>query len=259
MDTAVAYDTLAPAYDALTADYCHDRWVAALLRLAAGYGLTGNRALDLACGTGKSFLPLLAAGWRVTAADVSPQMTARAARKAPQVEVLCRDVRTMGRVGAFDLVTCLDDALNYLTEWADLRSALATVAANLAPGGVAIWDHNTLSMYRSAFASDWITERDGYYIAWKGLGDGALQPGERTSARVAVFERAGGGWRRTSSVHAQRHWPAERVRAAAAAAGLDVVAVHGQSRGARLDDHVDEAVHTKVVYFARPRTARKEV
>src|SRR2546429_6696601 len=50
---AVEYDRLAPYYDAFTAGYAYERWVSELERHALALGLSGQRALDLACGTGK--------------------------------------------------------------------------------------------------------------------------------------------------------------------------------------------------------------
>src|SRR4051812_30675812 len=77
-----AYDALAPVYDLLTGSYAYDRWLSALEDLARAHGLRGRRALDVACGTGKSFLPLLERGYEVTACDVSAGMVALAAAKA---------------------------------------------------------------------------------------------------------------------------------------------------------------------------------
>src|SRR4051812_45169006 len=104
-----AYDDLAPAYDLLTADYPYERWLARLLALASEHGLRGGAVLDVACGTGKSFLPLLARGWDVVGCDISAAMLARAAEKAPAAELVQADMRSLDRLGSFDLVTCLDD------------------------------------------------------------------------------------------------------------------------------------------------------
>src|SRR4051794_20015136 len=131
-----AYEDLAPAYDLLTAEYPHDRWLAALLALARAHGLDGRDVLDVACGTGKSFLPLLARGHRVVGCDISPAMLALAAEKAPDVRLLQADMRTLGRLGTFDLVTCLDDALNYLLGPADVEAAFAGIRCNLASRGI---------------------------------------------------------------------------------------------------------------------------
>ena len=62
LDTDCAYDVLAPAYDLLTAGYAYAPWLAAIARLARAHGLAGRRALDVACGTGKSLEALLGAG-----------------------------------------------------------------------------------------------------------------------------------------------------------------------------------------------------
>ncbi len=207
--------------------------------------------LDVACGTGKSFLPLLARGYRVVGCDISPAMLARAAAKAPEARLLQADMRTLARLGAFDLVTCLDDALNYLLGPGDLVAALAGFRRNLEPHGVAIWDLNTLGMYRSAFASDRTTDRDGVLLAWRGETARALEPGGPAQATVEVFAPAAGGlWERRSSVHRQRHWPLAHVHELARRAGLRILAVHGQHPGAVLEPELDELAHSKAVYLA---------
>jgi SAM-dependent methyltransferase len=246
------YDALAEAYDALTADYCHERWLTELERLALGHGLVGRRVLDIACGTGKSFMPLLRRGYEVTACDISAAMIHQARLKAPEADVFVADMRSLGSVGSFDLVTCLDDALNYLTDPAEMLTALRGVRDNLAPRGIALWDLNSLCMYRTAFASDWVCEREGFFIAWQGAATDDFAPSAIAEATVDVFTRGRGrDWKRRRSRHRQRHWPAAAIAEIAARAGLQLVEVRGQRGGARLDDSVDEELHTKIVFVAR--------
>jgi SAM-dependent methyltransferase len=250
-DAELAYDAVAAAYDTLTAGYPYDAWLDALEGLALRHGLRGRRLLDVACGTGKSFDPLRRRGYDVVGCDVSRAMLARAAARAPDVPLHHADMRALRRLGAFDLVTCLDDSLNYLLEREDLQAALASIARQLAPSGVAVWDLNTLAMYRSSFSEDWVTERDGTFVAWRGGAGGVTRAGEEARAVIEAFARTPTGtWERSTSEHRQRHWPREVVVDLAARAGLRVLSVVGQRRGAVLGGCLDELVHTKAVYVA---------
>ncbi len=75
---ATAYDALADTYDDLTKAYDYETWLSRLVAVAERHGLRGRRLLDVACGTGKSFAPMLERGYRVTGCDVSAGMLARA-------------------------------------------------------------------------------------------------------------------------------------------------------------------------------------
>ena len=108
-------ERLAPFYDELTREHDYDGVdLAPRAHGALTYGVRGTRLLDAACGTGKSFMPFLERGYAVTGCDISPEMLAVASAKAPEAELFAADVRELGRVGEFDLITCLDDAVNYL-------------------------------------------------------------------------------------------------------------------------------------------------
>src|SRR5689334_12602922 len=106
-----AYESLAAYYDDYTADYPHERWLGDLERLAISHGLRGRRLLDVACGTGKSTLPLVRRGYRACACDLSPAMVAVARRRlrGAGVRPVVADMRALPWRSAFDLVTCLDD------------------------------------------------------------------------------------------------------------------------------------------------------
>lgn len=113
---ACAYDVLAPYYDDFTAGYAYERWMGAIEDRAAALGLGGRRALDLACGTGKSTAQLIARGYSVLACDISPGMIAQAQSRYPEHadRFLVADMRDLPELGEFDLILCLDDAVNYL-------------------------------------------------------------------------------------------------------------------------------------------------
>ena len=251
-ETSAAYDAFAPYYDAFTSESDYDAWGRETLAHARLHGLRGERLLDLACGTGLSFMPFLARGFSVTACDFSTAMLAEAARRAPAARVVHADIRALPDLGRFDLVTCFDDALNYLLSEDELEAAFEGMERSLAPGGVAIFDLNSLLAYRTTFAVDSVREDGDLVFAWRGRCPPDAPPGCEALAELDVFEPADAGlWSRARVTHRQRHFEPERVEALLARAGLACVAVHGVLPDCSLAEPADEAVHPKVVYTAR--------
>jgi SAM-dependent methyltransferase len=250
-DAARAYAVLAPAYDLITAEYAYGPWLDALERLALGHGLAGRRLLDVACGTGKSFMPLLERGFEVTACDISPEMVAEARYKAAgRAELHVADMRRLPVLGEFDLITCLDDVINHLLGPVELADAFDCLRANLAPGGLLVFDVNTFAAYREI--PDVVVEDDERLICWRGGLAELSAPGEEAEVVIDVFTHEGDGlWRRSLSRQRHRHHPIEEIRELAEEVGLEVAAVVGQRPGAVLDDELDEQVHRKAVFVMR--------
>jgi SAM-dependent methyltransferase len=248
-----AYDSLAVAYGTLTADYDYDRWLTAIEALARDAGLEGNRLLDVACGTGSSFLPLRDR-YEVVGCDLSQGMLRQAAARAGEarVRLFRHDMRRLPELGSFDLVLCLDDSMNHLLEPDDVQATLRGIAANLAPAGVAVFDVNTLSTLRW-FSSQFVTEDENHVVMWRGEGPADLPPRGTTSVRIDVFARAGGLYERSHARILERHYPVDDVVDYLAAAGLELVRVLGQSTGVQLEDELDEMRHGKALFVARRR------
>jgi SAM-dependent methyltransferase len=249
---AEAYERLAPFYDELTREHDYDAWTGHLERAALSFGVSGRRLFDAACGTGKSFLPFLHRGYAVTGCDISAEMVAVARAKAPEADLFVADIRELGQIGHFDLVTCLDDSVNYLVEDGDLDAAFAGLGRNLAPDGVLAFDVNTLSTYRTTFARDMTQEGPGVLLAWRGGCSDDEEPGCLATLTVEAFRDAGSGlYERVTSVHRQRHHPRATVEKALHGAGLHAVGVCGQLPDGSLDEAPDEGRHHKLVYFVQ--------
>jgi SAM-dependent methyltransferase len=249
---AEAYERLAPYYDELTREHDYDGWTRHLEDGARSFGVSGRRLLDAACGTGKSFLPFLERGYSVTACDISAEMVALARAKAPQAELFVGDIRSLERIGSFDLITCLDDSVNYLVDDGDLDAAFASLARNLAPDGVLVFDVNTLSTYRTTFARDMTLDGPSVFLAWRGGCSESAEPGCLAELVVEAFgELEAGLYERVATRHIQRHHPRPDVERALAGAGLAAVGVFGQLPDGSLDPLADEDVHHKLVYMAQ--------
>lgn len=249
----IAYEALAPAYDDFTAHHNYDLWLGELMPKLEKHGIPGKRLLDVACGTGKSFLPLLEQGWEVTACDVSPAMVELArAKVGERVKLSVADMRELPVYGEFDAVFCLDDAVNYLLSSEELEQTLAGMKRNLGPGGLLMFDVNTLETYRTFFAEEVVVERGGKRMTWKGLGSPDFEPGSiaEASFEVEPIDESGGP-AIPPEIHRERHFPEAAVREALEAVGLECLDVYGHHHDAIPKQPLDEVAHAKAVYIAR--------
>jgi SAM-dependent methyltransferase len=247
--TRAAYDAFAPFYDSFTAHHDYELWVSGLLDLAYRYGLSGMRALDAGCGTGKSFLPLVERGFEVSACDQSPAMLAKAASKASaDVTLHCGDLRRLEALGEFDLITCLDDVANHLMTPGELTAALGGLARNLRRGGVLLFDANTVATYRTFFRATFVVEHPGLLLLWRGLAPEDFDAGGQAAGSLDGFIETGDGWIRSTSRHEQRHHAQTTIERCVARAGLRVLAAYGQDPQVNFEPRIDELRHSKAVY-----------
>ena len=249
----IAYEAIAPVYDEFTAHHDYDLWLGQLLPKVEQYGIPGRRLLDVACGTGKSFIPMLDKGWEVTACDISPKMVEIAREKVGgRAELSVADMRDLPVFGEFDLVFCLDDAVNYLLGTEELEQALTGMRRNLGPCGLLMFDVNTLEAYRTFFAEEVVVERDGFRMIWKGRSTSDLPP---SSIAEASFEVESPDPEAAPSIapelHRERHFPEAEVLEALERAGLECLDVYGHHHDAIPKQPLHELEHTKGVYIAR--------
>lgn len=255
--TREAYDRYAPVYDETNAQNDYEMWLGeALLPELEKHGLRKEWALDVGCGTGRAFDPLLDRGWQVVGCDVSSAMLAEARRKVgDRVRLFEADARDLPAVaieesrppgGAFSLVLLLNDVINYMIEDGDLEKVFAGIERNLSRRqGLLAFDANTVALFRHDYTSGLIERAREKGREWRGLTDEA-EPG-------GIYEARFSGQGVDTHVHRQRHWPIERVKEALEASGLRCVAALGQrEEGGRvlLSEQPDEERDAKIVYIA---------
>jgi SAM-dependent methyltransferase len=247
--TREAYDVLAPSYDAFTLGfgYKYETWTATLLAQAEAEGLRGNRLLDVACGTGFSFIPLLERGWRVTACDLSGAMVEAArAKVGDSAELLVADMRELPVLGEFDLVWSINTPLNYLLDGDELRATLTGMRRNLAPGGMVLFDALTLKTARTFFSEEFEVEREGRKFAWRGQ----TPVDEVRSGAVGGGRLEEEGREDQARLHRMRHFSRAEFLAALEDAGLHRVKAFGELDG-RLYPELDEEAQPIAAYFCR--------
>jgi SAM-dependent methyltransferase len=225
---AVIYTDYAPIYHAIGQGAFAEGLVA---RLLGALPAPPRRALDLACGTGAATLALAAAGAECVGVDRSPQMLAIARARARDRQLPVRfveaDIRDLGVAlspppAPFDLVTCLYDSLNYLTDDGDLALVFAAVAPLLRPGGRLIFDLNTEHEFLTWDESDQVVHDAGGMLVYNRLD---YSPADRLAeGRIVWFVRDDDErWWRGEERHVERAWRDDEVHTALAAAGLQLL------------------------------------
>lgn len=246
-DAKATYEAFAPTYDDFTADHAYEWWIGELLGVLERNGLSGDRLLDVGCGTGKSFQPMLARGWEITGCDISPSMLDHArAKVGDTARLTVADMRELPAFGTFDLIWALYDAINYLLSTEELELALSGIGANLASGGLLAFDLLTLHGCRTFYTAEQLIERAGRRMTWRGEGSADAAVGAICEASFEVEAQSG---EVQSHMHRQRHFPEAEVRTALKVAGMVCVDVYGIYTDGILRQPLDEGAHTKAVYI----------
>jgi SAM-dependent methyltransferase len=217
-----AYEAFAAVYNDFNHTNDYEMWLGrALLPELRKHGLReGGTALDVGCGTGRAFAPLLRRGWQVRGCDLSPAMLELAAEEGgDEVPLQVADMRELPHLGDFDLVLSLNDSVNYMLGEGDLVQALAAMRANLAEDGLLVFDVNSSSTYATGYAEEREIEYEGSRWVWSGRGE--VEP--------SVFEVKISGDRLEPIRHIERFRPEGEVLEAMRAAGIKPLAALGMS------------------------------
>ena len=151
-----SFTAIAPYYDLLMRDVPYRGWVEYLHQLLEARGFNPHRILDLACGTGSVAEILAVQGFEVVGVDISTPMVERARKKAVEkglsIEYYVQDAAELQIPGLrFDLCTSFFDSLNYIHEPSKLQIALMRVYDHLRPGGLFIFDVNSVFALEGGF------------------------------------------------------------------------------------------------------------
>ena len=113
-------------------------------------GRTGGPILELATGTGRLAVPLAEHGYLVTGVDIDPAMLARAQARADAtrgdamggLRFVIGDARSvrLPDAGRYQLAFLALNSLFIMGTRADQQAVVSTLAAHLAPGGLAVID-----------------------------------------------------------------------------------------------------------------------
>lgn len=226
-----SYDFLAGCYDQLTYDVHYKKWADYIQRHFHKRGLPGNTVLDLACGTGSLTRELALRGYEMIGVDLSPEMLAEAAEKNRDVDgippiFLCQSMDRLDLYGTIDACVCCLDSVNYVTSPAKLQKAFGRVHLFLMPGGLFLFDVNTVEKLEGLDGQVFLDETEDTYCVWRA-------EYERRSRICSYFmdlfrlDRESGLWERGEELHRERGYTIDELTGFLQQAGFHDIKVYG--------------------------------
>lgn len=190
-----------------------------------------GRTLDLACGTGSLTLLLAQSGVDVFGADASPEMLSEAMNKALEAEqhilFVCQPMQALALPEPIDTCVCTLDSLNHLTDEGDVQRTFDGVARHLSPGGLFIFDVNSVYKHREILADNaFVMENERVFCAWQNF----LREDDIVDIALDFFAEEDGVYLRSSEDFSERAYSEESLRQMLQNAGLETLAVWGDLR-----------------------------
>ncbi len=185
------YEIFARYYDDLTANIDYAARADFFRALIHEYGNGGKLALDLACGTGSLTVELAKRGMDMIGVDGSGEMLSQAMEKTPEaygIQYLRQTMQGLDMYGTVDAIVCALDSINHIIEEQSLARCFSRVSLFLDPGGVFVFDANTVYKHEKVLADNvFVYECDKVYCVWQNCYDSASRI---TTIRLDFFEKA---------------------------------------------------------------------
>lgn len=231
------YNSLAGAYDSLQSEVDYTALADCCGAMFKKAGRQVKTVLDLACGTGTLLYKFAGMGYETIGTDASPEMLSMAAEKALSLPedarplLLNQTMEELDLYGTVDAAVCTLDGLNYLDREA-LAETFRRVSLFLAPGGVFIFDINTLEKFRNMDGRTFTSETEDSLCLWRCWFD--EDEGE-CGIDMDVFSREGRLWSRTCEDHMEYYHSERDVKTAMQKAGFADIIISDGYPGALAD------------------------
>ena len=229
-----AYTSFAQVYDLFMDNIPYSEWCSYLTSLLNEYGIVDGLILDLGCGTGNVTEILAQKGYEMIGVDCAEEMLCIAMEKKQEKNLdilyLLQDMRSLELYGTVRAAVSICDSLNYLLEYSDLVHVFRLVNLYLDPGGIFIYDLNTLYKYTEILGESTIAENreEGSFI-WENTFDPKSRLNEYELTLFLPDEPEKGReqkYCKYQETHIQRAFSREEVEQAVLEAGMELLACY---------------------------------
>lgn len=240
-----SYEDFASVYDELMADTTpYQEWCEFIVEIIEKYGISRpernaqdclaserNLVVDMGCGTGTLTELLYQKGYDIIGLDNSEAMLNIAMEKREQsghdILYLYQDMRELDLYSTVGTVISICDSLNYILEEEELQQIFSLVHNYLYPGGIFLFDFNTVYKYREVIGDTTIAEnREGCSFIWENYYEEEQELNEYDLTVFVKTEDTGEElFRRFTETHIQRGYTREQMCHLVEQAGLSLVRI----------------------------------
>ena len=225
------YTEFAKLYDVFMDNVDYKKWAEYLTARLWDYGIKDGLILELGCGTGTLTELLSRAGYDMIGVDNSEEMLAEAREKQMgsglDILYLLQGMQEFELYGTVRAVISACDSLNYILEEDELLQVFRLVNNYLDPGGLFLFDMNTIYKYQQILGEGTIAEnRDEGSFIWENFYE--------EKSRINTYDltlfvpREDGLYEKYEEVHDQRAYSLETITSLLEKAGLKVLAVYDE-------------------------------
>lgn len=163
------YQAFSEFYDRLMTDVDYRSRAEYLVSLFERHGARPQTVLDVACGSGSLCQEFLRLGVDPIGVDGSADMLAKAGEKlCGRVLLLQQDMRNLDLYGMVDGAVCTMDSVNHLCKTGDVQRFFERVRLFVEPGGLFIFDVNTVYKHRHILANQvFVAEESDVMCVWR--------------------------------------------------------------------------------------------
>lgn len=250
-----AYTGFASVYDRFMEDVPYEHWRDVILHELKAASVSDGLLLDLGCGTGTLTRMLASEGYDMIGVDRSQEMLTEAREKTADADILylCQDMRAFELYGTVRAVISTCDTMNYLLTPEDFIQTVRLVNNYLDPGGLFIFDLNTLYKFRELMGNTTIAEsgEEASFI-WDNFFD--EETGRNEYDLTLFLKQENGLFERQVEVHEEQGYALEDVKGFLEAGGMEFVRVFDADTGGEPEDTSE-----KVFFIAREKGKQRAV
>lgn len=251
-----AYTDFASVYDTFMDETPYEEWAEFIHQLIKEYGISGqaapgkekdkssasaetfsgsealdserNLVLDLGCGTGTLTELLYRKGYDMLGVDFSQEMLnialAKKEKSGSDILYLCQDMRELDLYSTVGTVISVCDSVNYLLEPEEIIETFRLVNNYLYPGGIFIFDFNTVYKYEQVIGDTTIAEnREECSFIWDNFYHEEERINEYDLTIFVKDKKNNNLFRRFTETHYQRGYTPEEMKSFVKKAGLEFV------------------------------------